>query len=51
MYMRDPICNVLNFSVFYHNSCGKHDVPLYGVEETNYIDIHEVTEMVTSFYL
>ena len=27
MYLCDPICNVLNFSVFYHTSCGKQDVP------------------------
>ena len=44
MYLRDPICNVLNFSDFDHTSCGKHDVPCYGVEETNSIDMHEVTE-------
>ena len=43
MYLRDPILNVLNFSVFGHTSCGKHDVPWYVVEETNSIYMHEVT--------
>ena len=43
MYLCDSICNVLNFSVFDHNSCGKHDVPGYGVEEANSIDVHDVT--------
>ena len=43
MYLCDPICNVLNFSDFDHTSCSKHDVPLYGVEETDSIDVHEVT--------
>ena len=43
MYLCDLTWNVLNFSVFYHTSCGKHDVPWYGVEETNYIYVHEVT--------
>ena len=42
MYLCDPICNVLNFSFFDNISCGKHDVPLYGVEEANSIDVHEV---------
>ena len=32
------------FSVFDHTSSGKHDVPLYGDEETDIIDLHEVTE-------
>ena len=43
MYLCDSICNVLNFSVFDHTSSGKHDVPWYGVEETDTIDVHEVT--------
>ena len=43
MYLYDPICNVLNFSVFYHTSCGNHDVPLYGVEDADSIDVHEFT--------
>ena len=43
MYLCDPICNVLNFSVFDYTSCGKHDVPLYGVEEIDSIDFHECT--------
>ena len=43
MYLCDSICDVLNFSVFYHTSSGKHDVPSYGDEETNTIDVHEVT--------
>ena len=43
MYLCDLICNVLNFSVFDHTSCGKHDVPLYGVEEADSIDVHEFT--------
>ena len=42
MYLCDPICNVLNFSVFDHTSCVKHDVMLYGVEESDSIDVHEV---------
>ena len=44
MYLCDPICNVLNFSVFGHTSCGKHDVLWCGVEETYSIDMPEVTE-------
>ena len=44
MYLRDIICNVLNFSVFDHTSCRKHDVLCFGVEGTNSIDVHEVTE-------
>ena len=43
MYLHDTIFNVLNFSVFDHTSSGKHDVPLYGVEEADSIDVHEVT--------
>ena len=43
MYLHDPICNGLNFSVFDHTSCGKHNMPLYGVDEANSIDVHEVT--------
>ena len=43
MYLCDFICNVLKFSVFYHTSNGKHDVPWYGDEETDTIDVHEVT--------
>ena len=43
MYLCDSICNVLNFSVFYHTSSGKHYVPCNGVEETDPIDVHEVT--------
>ena len=43
MYLHDPICNVLNFPVFDHTSSGKHDLPLFGVEESNSIDVHEVT--------
>ena len=43
MYLCDSICNVLNFSVFDHTSSGKHDVPWYGDEETDTIDVHEVT--------
>ena len=44
MYLCDTICNVLHFSIFGHTSYDKHDVPHYGVEETNYVDINEVTE-------
>ena len=44
MYLHDPKCKVLYFSVFDHNFCGKHDVPLYCVDETNSIDVHEVTK-------
>ena len=44
MYQHDTICNVLHFSGFDHTSCGKHDVPGYGVEESNSIGVHEVTE-------
>ena len=43
MYLCDPICNALNFSVFDHTFCGKHDVPLYGVQEADYIDVNQVT--------
>ena len=43
MYLCDPICNVINFSVFYHTSRVKHYVPLYGVEEADSIDAYEVT--------
>ena len=43
MYLCDPICNILKFSVFGHTSCGKHDVLWYGVEEANYVNLHEVT--------
>ena len=43
MYLCDSICNVLNFSVFDHTSSGKYYVPWYGDEETNTIDVHEVT--------
>ena len=42
MYLCDSICNVLNFSVFDHTSSGKHDVPWYGDEETDSIDVNEV---------
>ena len=42
MYLCDSICNVVNFSVFDHTLCGKHDVPWYGVEETDFIDVNEV---------
>ena len=34
---------MLSIVIFDHTSCGKHDVPLYGVEEADYIDVHEVT--------
>ena len=34
---------MLKLSVFYHTSSGKHDVPRYGVEESNSIDVYEVT--------
>ena len=44
MYLCDSIYNVLNFPVSDHTSSGKHDVPWYGVEETDSIDVHEVTE-------
>ena len=44
MYLYDPICNVLNFSVFDHTSCGKHYMLCYGVEETDSIDGHDITE-------
>ena len=43
MYLSDSICNVFNFPVFDHTSSGNHDVPWYGVEETDSIDVHEVT--------
>ena len=43
MYLCDSIYKMLNFSVFDHTSSGKHDVPLYVVEETNSIHVHEVT--------
>ena len=43
MYLCDSICNVLKFLVFDHTSSGKHDVPLCGDEETDPIDVHEVT--------
>ena len=43
MYLCDSICNVLNFSVFDHTSSGKHDVLRYGDEETDPIDVHELT--------
>ena len=43
MYLHDTIFNVLNFSGFDHTSSGKHDVPLYGVEEADSIDVHEFT--------
>ena len=46
MYLYDLICNVLNFSVFDHTYCDKHYVPLYGVEEADSIDAHEVTEKI-----
>ena len=39
----DSIFNVLYFSVFNHTSCGKNNVSGYGVQETNSIDVHEVT--------
>ena len=51
MNLCDSICNVLNFSVFDHTSSGKHDVPLYGVEEADSIDVHEVTEYGEFFVL
>ena len=43
MYLCDSIYNVLNFSVYDNTSSGKHDVPWYGVEETDSIDVHDVT--------
>ena len=51
MYLCDSICNVLNFSVFDHTYSGKHDVPWYGVEETDSIDVYEVTEYGDLFVL
>ena len=42
MYLCDSIWNVLNVSVFDHTSSGKHDVPWYGDEETDPVDVHEV---------
>ena len=41
-YLYDVIWNILNFSVFDHTSCGKYDVPWYGVEEANSVDVNEV---------
>ena len=43
MYLCDSICNVIKNLVFDHTSSGKHDVPWYGVEEADSIDVHEVT--------
>ena len=43
MCLCDSICNVFNFSVFDHTSSGKRDLPVYGDEETDPIDVHEVT--------
>ena len=51
MYLYGSIYNVLNFSVFDHTSSGKHDVPWYGVKETDSIDVHEVTAYVDLFVL
>ena len=51
MYLCDSICNVLNFSIFDHTSSDKHDVPWYGDEETDPIDLHEVTENGDLFVL
>ena len=45
------IWNTLNFSVFDHTSCGKHDVTWYGVDESNTIDVHEVTAYGELFVL
>ena len=42
MYLSDSIYNKLKFSVFDHTSSGKHDVPWYGDEETDPIDVNEV---------
>ena len=43
MYLCDPICNILDFSVFDNIYCGKHDMPWYGVQETDLIDVNEIT--------
>ena len=43
MYLCGSIYNVRKFSGFDHTSSGKHDVPWYGVEEADSIDVHEVT--------
>ena len=51
MYLHETIWNVLNFSVFDHASYGKHDVPWYGDEEIDPIDVHEVTADVDLFVL
>ena len=39
----NSIFNVLYFLIFNHTSCGKHNVSGYGVQESNVIDVHEVT--------
>ena len=40
----DSIFNVLYFSIFNHNSCGKHNVSGYRNQESNAVDVHEVAE-------
>ena len=42
MELFNYIFNVLYLSVFNHTSCGKHDVSVYGVQEANAVDVHEV---------
>ena len=45
VYLVDPfesIFNVLYFSIFNHTYCGKHNVLVYGIQESNAVDVHDM---------
>ena len=37
------IFNVIHFSIFNYTYCGKNNVLGYGVQETNAVDVNDVT--------
>ena len=39
----NSVFNVPYFSIFNHNFCGENNVLGYGDQESNAIDVHEVT--------
>ena len=41
--MFNYIFNVIYFSILNRTYCGKHNVSGYGVQETNAVDLREVT--------
>ena len=43
VHLFNYIFNVLYFSIFNHIFCGKHNALEHGVQESNTIDVHEVT--------